>query len=235
MKSKVSVRLLAASVLLLLGLLPRCTRPGPLNIWRLMGDSLVKAADSAEYECRAWTPGRAGVVYHWEASRGRLAWDYDTLVKWYAPETSGTASIRVTAVNEWDYTDSDTLLIRVIPVRSTVLSYDGAVKTSSFREWRDSLRAGYLVEGEFRVDTNTVSFFILDSADRVRWAANDSFEGLVKTRAADEDTFEVVVRSTGWYSMIIDNRSGKVEKGIQVRVYKTTPVPDSEPGAGPLK
>jgi hypothetical protein len=235
MKDVCSVRVLAAFVLLLLALVPMCTRPEPPVIWRFRGDTLVKALDSAEYSCIAWTRGKHGVVYTWEASRGRLAWDYDTLVKWYAPETSGTASLRVTAVNEWDYNDSDTLLVRVIPVRSTVLSYDGAVKPSSFREWRDSLRAGYLVEGEFRVDTNTVSFFILDSADRVRWAGNDSFDGLVKTKAADEDTFNVVVRNTGWYSMIIDNRSGKVEKGIQVRVYKTTPVPDPEPGAGPLK
>jgi hypothetical protein len=235
MKDERLFRVLAGLALVLLVLVPMCNTPEPPVIWRFRGDTLVKALDSAEYECRTWTRGKHGVVHTWGASRGRLAWDYGTLVRWYAPETSGTASLWVTAVNEWDYVDSDTLQVRVIPVRSTVLSYEGAVKPSSYREWRDSLRAGYLLEGEFRVDTNTVSFFILDSADRVRWAGNDSFEGLVSTAPTEGDTFEVVVRNTGWYSMIVDNRHGQIEKGIQVRVYKTTPVPDSEPGPGPLK
>ncbi|UCG42264.1 MAG: hypothetical protein JSU73_10345 [candidate division WOR-3 bacterium] len=235
MKDIRRIRVLATLGVVLLALIPVCTRIDRPYIWRLRGDTLVNALDSAEYECRAWTPGKQGVVYSWEVSRGRLAWDYDSLVKWYTPETSGSVVMRLTAVNEWDLTDRDSLMIEVSPVTRTVLSYDGGVKALSYREWRDSLRAGYLLDGDFRVDTNTVSFFILDSTDRARWARNDSFHGLVSARLTEADSFEVVVRNTGWYSMIVDNRHGKIEKGFRVRVYKTTPVPDSEPGAGPVK
>jgi hypothetical protein len=194
MKDMRWIRVLAAPALALLASSAMCTRPGPLNIWRLRGDTLVKAADSAEYECRAWTPGRGGIIYHWEASRGELA---------------------------WDYTDTDSLLVRVSPVTRTVLDYDGGVKAQYYREWRDSLRAGYLLEGDFSVDTNTVSFFVLDSTDRARWVRNDSFQGLVSVRLAEADSFEVVVQNTGWYSMIIDNRYGKID---DVQVAPLNPV-----------
>ncbi len=201
-----------------------CKEPtGPPVINSTSGDTVVSANDSATYACNAWDWGLGPIRFHWSCSHGKLAWDSVPSVKWYAPESSGPAVIRVVVTDEDQLAVSDSVDVLVTKVTTTLINFGGAIKAGHFREWQDSLRLGYALEGNFLVDTNLVSFLVLDDSNYWRWVNSQTYECLVARLFTRADTFDTVVPGTDVYHMVLDNSFGKLEKDFWLFVKTTTP------------
>jgi len=198
-------------------------RTGPPVINFTTGDTVVNANDSAIYECEAWDWGLGPVYFHWSCSKGNLAWDSFSLVKWFAPESSGPAVIWVNVTDEDGNSTADSVNLRVAQVKTVLINYSGAVKPGLFRFWQDSLRLGRTVRGSFSVDTNLVSFLILNDTNYRRWVNNQSYEYLVARLFAEEDSFAAAVPNSGIYYFVLDNSYGKMEKVFNLFVEEVTP------------
>jgi len=200
-----------------------CQQTGPPVIDDIGGDSLVPANDSADYVCYAWDWGLRPIEYDWSCDRGVLGWDSANWVRWHAPESSGPAVIRASVIDEDGLVTTDSQVVEVTEVKTVVIQYWGAVKALEFREWRDSLRIGYEIEGTFSADTG-VSFLVLDDSNYQRWLVRQTYQALVSLQnVVRADSFDTVVGRVGWYNLVIDNRSEKRDRTFGLFVLKTTP------------
>jgi len=212
------------SVLLALcAVVAACRKPREPHIEYIFGDTVVTALDSATYDCNAWDWNSKRITYAWSASRGELAWGFGFRVRWYAPESSGPAQVSCVVTNADGFVNSETLVLRVKSLKKTIMDFNGAVKAGEFREWRDSLRAGYRLEGRFAVDTPRVSFLVLDSANYLQWRGDQAYEPLVARFGVKSDSFDTVVPAGLRYYFILDNRNEDTDKGFHLFVRKTTP------------
>jgi hypothetical protein len=214
---------LSAAVIALVLVLAACQKTGPPVIASVSGDTVVNALDSAVYDCNAWDWGNGPITYDWSCSRGNLAWDSAFRVKWYAPESSGPAAVKVAVTDLDNLTTRDSIAVRVARLKTTLVDYDGAVKAGEFREWRDSLRLGYELDGRFAVDTSRVAFFVLDDTNYLRWQNNQAYEPLVVRLRARADSFDTVVPSTRYYHFVLDNTAENLDKSLYLFIRKTTP------------
>jgi len=209
--------------LLVFLLVPGCTPSGPPVINRIWGDSLVPANDSTDYVCDAWDWGLKPIKYAWSCDRGGLGWDSANWVRWYSPESSGPALIRAWVTDLDSNVTRDSVVVEVQPVTSLVISYSGAVKANDFRSWRDSLRIGYEIRGTFATDSG-VSFLVVDDSNFQRWLGRQNFEALVRLERIEVlDSFDTTVSSTGWYNLVVDNRSEKRDRTFGLFAQKTSP------------
>jgi len=213
------------ALLLLLGC---AEQTGPPTINYVRGDTLAAANDSVELESQAWDWGLAPIAFEWSSPRGRFLQLFEdrtrSVVRWYAPESSGSVTIRVLVSDLDRETATDSLRVTVRKTTTTLVNYQGAVKAGLFRDWPESLRVGHRVKGDFAFeDSAKLSFYVLEESDFQRWLARDSFGWLVARQSSPADTFSATVPTTGWYRAVVDNRAGKLDRNFTLRLSRTTP------------
>ncbi len=217
-----------AVVLGLLCVAVGCRETGPPTIVRVEGDTVVSANDSTTYECIAWDWDYAPIEFTWSSSRGALVVETTTVshsrIRWHAPDSSGPVLIGVVVTDLDGMTDSDSVLVSVAKVTTTLIDCVGAVKTEQYRRWSDGYRPGYAVEGSFSVeDSNQLAFLMLDAPNYSRWVAGQSCDPLVAIESAIESSFSTTIPTGGTYHVLMDNTQGNCDKGFRLRVRRTTP------------
>ena len=220
----------ALSVILFLLGITACDYSGPPVIGSLEGESAVAAGDSVLYECRAWDRGEwepNPIEYIWEATKGMIVPARQSYSRsqamWYAPESSGKGWVKVRVSDKDGFVTSDSITVEVRQRTVSSLAADGAVKAGQYRLWHDSLRFGHLARGWVSVDTNDVSFRILDQPNYDRWRSGEQYEALFEIERVEEDSIIVDIATTGWYHLVLDNRPGKIEKRFTLRLVVKTP------------
>jgi hypothetical protein len=201
---------------------------GPPTINYVKGDNAVVANDRVEIESQAWDWGLAPITFEWTSPRGsflRLFEDRTrSVVRWYAPESSGDVTLRLVVTDLDNETATDTFPVTVRKVTTSLINYQGAVKAGLFRDWPESLRVAHRIKGDFAFEDSTLlSFYVLEEADYQRWLARDSFGWLVARESSPADTFSATVPATDWYRVVVDNRAGKVDRTLNLRLTRTTP------------
>lgn len=199
----------------------RVNRPPIINF--VEGDSLVSANDSAEYLCSAWDWELKPITFRWTASRGRF--DSDTLARtmWYAPESSGTVQLLASAIDDSGLVTTESTRVRVRPDTATVVDAQGAVKHGGYRRWSGVYLPGYTILGDFEVDTNLVSFRILDDCNFGWWRDSQPYSPLFEMQMVDQDSFRAVVPDYGRYHLVLDNRHDNLDKSFRITARSISP------------
>ncbi len=207
-----------------------CEYTGPPVIGSLEGESAVAAGDSALYECRAWDQGewdQNPIEYTWDATRGLIVPARESYARsqamWYAPESSGKGWVKVRVSDSEGFVTSDSIAVETRKRTVSSLAVYGAVKAGQYRVWHDSLRFSHLARGWVSVDTNDVSFRILDLPNYDLWQSGGQYEALLELERVEEDSIIVDVVTTGSYHLVLDNRHGKIEKQFTLRFVVKTP------------
>ncbi|MFO7676409.1 MAG: hypothetical protein R6X12_08855 [bacterium] len=219
-----------AALLLLAFALGGCRRnTGPPTITAFEGPTEVNSGDTATFECRAWDWYLEPITFAWTASRGRVIEQATgptvtySVARWAAPESAGTAVVRVAVIDLDSMVTGESLAVRVKAVTRTVLNLDGLLKAGELRAWSDSLSYGHRVRGRFEVDTGRVTLRLLDAANYRRWAAGESHEPLFISEQAKFDSIKAMVPASGRHHVVLDNRSGKVDQQFQLRLVTISP------------
>lgn len=188
------------------------------------GSRSVRARDSVDYTCNASDPDGKPLSYSWSQQGGSFAWDWGKDVRWFAPESSGKGSIRVTVTDEDGLAASDSFAITVRAETLGVLFWDAAVKAGDFRAWPDTIRAGYKLYGYCDSDTGDIFLMVMDDMNFTRWVAGDSAVPLLQRLPYQEDnTFSVRIAEFGRYYVIMNNRQGVEDYNYNLYVWKAGP------------
>jgi len=214
--------LLAAAALLLAAV--GCPQPkeAPV-ITSIDGSRSVEAHDSVDYTCNASDPDWKQLSYSWAQEGGSLAWDWGKNVRWFAPESSGKATIRVTVVDEDGLPASDSLAVKVRAETADVLFWDAAVKAGDFSAWSDTIRSGYKLFGRCGSDTGDIFLLVMDDTNFAKWIAGQPAVPLLHRLPYTKDTFSVRISAFGLYYLIIDNTQGEEDYNYFLNVWKAGP------------
>jgi len=216
-------------LVLLAALAAGCRNTGPATIAKFEGPTEVNSGDTAEYVCDAWDWYLEPISFQWTASRGTLIEQAEgptvthSEARWAAPESSGTASVRVAVVDLDNEVTRDSVAVKVKKVTRTVINNQGVIKAGETHRWSDSLNFGHQLRGWVEVDTGTTSILLLDPANYQRWATGDTYEALFETIRVRKDSVSVGVTASGRYFFLLDNRAGKLAQDYQFRLFSTSP------------
>lgn len=220
-----SFRLVLTPVSLLLLAVAGCPQPkeAPV-ISSIDGSRSVEARDSVDYTCYATDPDLKQLSYTWSQEGGSLGWDWGKSVRWFAPESSGKAAIRVTVTDEDDLTANETLRVTVRAETVDVLFWDAAVKAGEFDAWSDTVRAGYKLYGYCGSDTGDIFLTVMDDANFAKWVAGQAAVSLLRRRPYDtRDAFSVQIGTLGLYHVVMDNTQGTEDYNYWLNVWKAGP------------
>jgi len=187
------------------------------------GSRSVRARDSADYLCNATDPDWKQLSYSWSAERGRLGWSWGKSVRWFAPDSSGRALVRVTVSDEDGLSAQDSLVVTVRAETLGVLFWDGAVKAGNFRAWPDTIREGYKLYGRCGSDTGDIFLMVMDDSNFTSWVAGQPAVPMLQRLPYDRDTFSVWIRRFGLYHLIMDNTQGAKDYNYFLSVWKAGP------------
>jgi hypothetical protein len=188
------------------------------------GGRSVRARDSVDYTCNASDPDLKQLSYAWSQEGGRLGWDWGSRVRWFAPDSSGNGTIRVTVMDEDGLAASDSLTLTVRAETAGVLFWDAAVKAGGFAAWPDSIRAGHKLYGYCGSDTGEVFLMVMDDTNYTKWVAGQIAVPLLRRRPySSRDTFSVRIDALGLYHLMIDNTQGDEDYNYHLYVWKAGP------------
>jgi hypothetical protein len=187
------------------------------------GKKSVEARDTAGFKCKAEDPNLEPLSYSWSQEGGSLAWDWGDSVRWFAPESSGKAVIRVTVTNEDGLSASDSLSLTVRAETVTVLFWDAAVKAGEYDSWADTVRAGYTLYGLCGSDSRNISLKAMDDSNFAKWVAGQGAVFLLDKPPYDTHAFSVPIGAFGVYHLVIDNQHGLEDGNFYLRAWKAGP------------
>lgn len=220
-----SFRLILIPASLMLLTVAGCPQPkeAPV-ISSIDGSRSVRARDSVGYTCNATDPDFKQLSYAWSQDGGRLGWDWGMKVRWFAPESSVQAAIRVTVTDEDGLTASDSFTVTVRAETAGVLFWDAAVKAGGFAAWPDTIRAGYKLYGYCGSDTGEIFLMVMDDSNYTRWVAGQAAVPLLRRRPyATRDTFSVRIGASGRYYLMMDNTQGAEDYNYYLYVWQAGP------------
>jgi len=215
--------LIPASLMLLA--LAGCPQPkeAPV-ISSIDGSRSVEARDSVDYTCSATDSDLKQLSYSWSQEGGSLGWDWGRSVRWFAPESSGKGTIRVTVTDEDGLTASDSLGVTVRAETVDVLFWAAAVKAGDFQAWSDTIRAGYKLFGYCGSDTGNIFLMVMDDSNFTKWISGRATDPLLRRRPYDtRDTFSVRIGVFGLYHLVMDNTQGAEDYSYWLNVWKAGP------------
>jgi hypothetical protein len=187
------------------------------------GSRSVKSRDSADYTCNASDPDWKLLTYSWSSVGGSLGWNWGRSVRWFAPESSGEALVRVTVSDEDGLTATDSFTVAVRAETLGVLFWDGAVKAGDFRAWPDTVRTGYKLYGRCGSDAGDIFLMVMDDTNFTKWVAGQPAVPLLQRLPYQKDTFSVRIPAFGQYYLIMDNTQGAEDYNYYLNVWKAGP------------
>ncbi len=219
-----SFRLILIPVFSMLLAVAGCPQPreAPV-ISSIEGSRSVEARDSVDYTCDASDPDFQQLSYVWSHEGGSLGWDWGREVRWFAPESSGQGTIRVTVTDEDGLTASDSISVTVRAETTGVLFWDAAVKAGDFQSWSDTVRSGYKLYGYCGSDTGEIFLTVMDDSNFTKWVAGQTAVTLLRLRPYTRDTFSVQIGAFGLYHLIMDNTQGTEDCNYYLNVWKAGP------------
>jgi len=200
-----------------------CRRSMAPVVWKIEGDTVVTAGDSVRFQCYVWTPRGAAIDYHWECNKGRLSWNWGNWIWWFAPDSSGSAVVRVTVNDTFGDSDTDSVAIVVLPLSRTVVSWNGAVKRGTCQFWAESLRMGERLEGRSDSDTAEVYLLVLDQLNFGRWQRGEPAQYRQRKFLYFQRPFYDTIPVTDRYYFVVDNTQGGKDVNFWVRVTAVSP------------
>jgi hypothetical protein len=202
-----------------------CSQPKDVPvISSIEGSRSVEARDSVDYTCDASDPDFKQLSYSWAQEGGRLGWNWGKEVRWFAPDSSGRAVVRVTVTDEDGLTASDSLAVTVRAETTGVLFWDAAVKAGDFQAWSDTVRAGYKVYGYCGSDTGNAYLMVMDDTNFNRWVAGEPAVSLLRRSPWNSrDTFSVWIGTFGLFHLVMDNSDGTKDCNYYLYVWKAGP------------
>lgn len=204
---------------------------------RLLGSEVISVRDSIWFFCEAETPVAEPLIFHWSCTRGRLIEKSQKLkvkkgergarcedsVKWFAPDSSGRAVIRVTVVDSRPDSVSDSLVVTVNPLVRSFISWDGAVKAGGYFFWSDSAWAGYRLSGACASDSTPTYLIFMDESNFPKWREGKPYEYLIRRLAYNRSPFYDTISQSGRYYLVIDNIRSSKDCGFWVNIWLTSP------------
>jgi len=202
-----------------------CPQPKePPVIESIDGSRSVEARDTADYTCNATDPDLKQLSYLWSQEGGRLGWDWGKRVRWFAPESSGRAFLRVTVTDEDGLSTDDSLDIVVRADTTDILNWDGAVKAGQYQQWPDTVLAGYRLYGYCVSDSGSLILKVMDDSSFTAWVAGRPVTPLWDTIVPDKWTaFTVSIDVSGLYHIIMDNKGGTGDYNYALHVWRLGP------------
>jgi hypothetical protein len=203
-----------------------CPQPKePPVITSVDGSRSVRARDSADYWCNASDPDYKQLSYSWTVEGGRLGWNWGRNVRWFAPDSSGEALVRVTVTDEDSLSASDSLTVVVRAETIGVLFWGAAVKSGDYVEWPDTIRAGYKLYGNIGSDTGSIYFLVMDDSNFNRWVVHEPAVPMLQRLPylKHSDTFSLSIPAFGVYHLIMDNTQGEEDYDYWINAWKAGP------------
>ncbi|MEO0079983.1 MAG: hypothetical protein ABIK44_04840 [candidate division WOR-3 bacterium] len=209
--------------LLLLTGLTGCRRSMAPVLWKIEGDTVVTVGDSGKYQCYVWSPRGPAIDYRWECTGGRFAWDWGNITKWYAPESSGKAVLRITVSDTFGASDTDSLVVRVRPLSRTLVNWSGAVKARAYQFFADTIRIGYRLKGQSDSDTTSVYLLLMNHSNFELWRQGQPAEFLEQRPLFVRTPFWETIPATDRYYFVIDNTRSFRDVNFWLSVTGTSP------------
>jgi len=189
----------------------------------LDGSRSVEAGDSADYTCEASDPELKQLSYAWSNDCGRLGWSWGDSVRWFAPESSGDAVIRVTVSDEDGLTAEDSLAVTIRAETAGVLFWDAAVKAGDFQSWSYTMRAGYVLYGNCGSEEGEIYLKVMDDTNFAKWVAGQPSVAMIQQRPHEVSAFSVPIAALGLYHLIMDNTRGTEDNSYWLNIWKAGP------------
>ncbi len=202
-----------------------CPQPKePPVIDSVDGSQSVEARDSADFTCNANDPDLKQLSYSWSQEGGSLGWDWGREVRWFAPESSGRALLRVTVTDEDGLSASDSLDITVRAETTDILNWDGAVKVGQYQAWPGTVLAGYRLFGYSVSDSGKLILRVMDDSSFTEWVAGHPVTPLWDTIVPDKwISFSVPIDASGLYHIVMDNKGGTADYNYVLHVWRLGP------------
>jgi hypothetical protein len=212
-------------VTLLLLSVAGCPQPKePPIISSIDGLRSVRARDSVGYTCNASDPDFKQLSYSWSQEGGRFGWDWGRVVRWFAPDSSGRGTIRVTVTDEDGLSAVDSFTITVRAETAGVLFWDAAVKAGDFQSWSDTVRAEYEIYGHCGSDSGKLFLMVMDDSSFTNWVAGQPAVWLLRETASEKgNAFSVRIGALGLYHIIMDNKEGTADYNYYLYIWKAGP------------
>lgn len=211
-----------------IGVRPVPNRPPVID--SISGPSSVDAGGQGTYTCHARDPDGDSLTYFWECTRGHYMTRSQPTAKWYAPDSSGSAILKVTVSDGRGKEDDKSKTVSIRKVTTTWHDWYGTVPASSYKAWYGIMKAGYTVWGHFRVeqkdfpDALDINFYIMDSTNYFKWVRGQSSVGIVVKNRSQGTSFSAKVPRTCRYYAVLDNKFSLVTpKVVELLVKLTTP------------
>lgn len=206
-------------------------KPGPPIINKLTGKEVVSVRDSVWVFCDAETPAVGPLIFRWKCTKGTLTFPPIVAnrergtdsVKWFAPESSGSAVISVTVVDSRPDSVTDSLIITVSPLVRNFINWDGAVKAGGHFSWGDSCWAGYRLSGWSWSESLPTYLIFMSAVNFQKWQRGEPYEYLIRRPAYNVNPFYDTIPQTGIYYLVIDNSGSMKDCSFWVNIQLTSP------------
>jgi len=185
----------------------------------------VDAAVDVTFDCVATDPDSTVLAYNWSSTVGLFLSTTGATVEWTAPESSGSATITVTVLDDSGASDTSSATIVIRPVTTTLIDWSGPVESGDYKLWSSNhVPGGYTVHGAFSVDDHDITFLMLDSANYQLWRFDSSYTALIKIEESPGSSFSTVVPAGAGYHFILDNRYNVYsDSAVHLLVRQSTP------------
>ncbi|MBN2464211.1 hypothetical protein JXD38_01110 [candidate division WOR-3 bacterium] len=166
----------------------------------------IDASLDATLTCTATDPDTDALTFNWTCTNGDLHTTTGYTVVWTAPESSGTATITVTAQDDSGAADTMSGTITINSVTKTLVDWTGAVAGGEFKLWSSAyIPARYTVSGTFSVEPLDATFLMLDSANYQKWRFSEPYDAVIKVEKSTGSDFSTVVTVGTGYHFVLDN------------------------------
>ncbi|MBM3331972.1 hypothetical protein FJY68_09010 [candidate division WOR-3 bacterium] len=185
----------------------------------------IDASVDATLNCIATDPDSTALAYNWTSTGGTFISTTGATVEWTAPESSGSATITVTVLDDSGASDTSSATVIVRPVTTTIIAWDGAVEAGEYKLWSSSyIPIGYRVHGSFSVDDNDITFLMLDSTNYQLWRLDSSYSALIKVEESAGSDFSAIVPAGAGYHFILDNQFNvNRDSSVHLLVQQSSP------------
>jgi hypothetical protein len=228
MNTSASRILLVLTVGGLIGL--SCEKPATPNVAPAITSfnlpDTVRAWSEETLSCTASDPDSDEISYNWTCSAGSLRSSTRATAVWFAPFSSGSATITLTVRDDSGASNTKNGTVVVLPVTTTLIDWSGLVEAGDYRQWATGyIYAGYTVSGSFSVDAHDITFMMMTTANYEVWRLGyPSYRALIEVDSSMGSNFSVVVPKTDKYSFILDNtHHAHTDSSAHLFVQLTTP------------
>lgn len=197
----------------------------PPWIDRVDGARSVHVGDSTDYSCFAGDPESKPIDYAWTVTRGSLRFTWSRMARWLPPDSAGYDTLCVTVTDGGDSVVTESVFVTVLRDTTTMVWWDGAVRGGAYREWPDSVPAGFTIAGRSTTvaDTMVPAYLsIYRESEFHAWLEGRSAQPLLRRLAHQADSFAVPVTVTDRYHVVIDNTESSTDYNYWLWVFSVS-------------